>query len=356
MTEQKTLPAVFDHAEAVKLMRMVCDWQLANPTKSWIRRSGATYYIKGTDWERGVMYTGVMATWRATDDSKYLDAAINWAKDNQWKVGPEDRFADDHTCCQTYLEIYQALKDDAMKESSIEAFDLMLKDPKPGREDWWWCDSLFMAPPAFAMLTELTGEPKYLDAMNTLWWDSVDHLLDPETGLFFRDKRYIPDGQGGELREENGEKVFWGRGNGWVVSAICRVLDHMPEDYADRQKYIDLFVALCEAVVKLQGDDGFWRASMLDPKSFPSPESSATSLFAHGMAWGINNGILDRDAYMPALEKAWAALKTCVHEDGMMGWIQLPAFNPRDTRKEHNIDYGAGTFLLAAEEVARLCA
>ena len=64
----------------------------------------------------------------------------------------------------------------------------------------------------------------------------------------------------------------------------------------------------------------------------------------------------DRDNYMPALEKAWAALKTCVHDDGMMGWVQLPAFNPRETKKEHNIDYGAGAFLLAAEEVARLCA
>ncbi|MDQ2977038.1 MAG: hypothetical protein M3R69_16700 [Acidobacteriota bacterium] len=24
--------------------------------------------------------------------------------------------------------------------------DTMLDDPQPGREDWWWCDALFMAP------------------------------------------------------------------------------------------------------------------------------------------------------------------------------------------------------------------
>ena len=354
MTEQNILSEVFDRAETLKLMRMVCDWQLANPTKSWIRRSGATRVLKGTDWERAVMYPGVMATWRATDDSQYLNLAIKWAKGNQWDVGPEDRFADDHCCCQTYLELYQSLKEEFMTESSRKAFDLMLNEPKKGREDWWWCDSLFMAPPAFAMLTEVTGDSKYLEAMNTMWWDSVEHLYDPETDLFFRDKRYIPDGQGSELREENGEKVFWGRGNGWVVSATCRVVDHLPADYADRQKYLDLFGKLMAAVVELQGEDGFWRASMLDPKSFPAPESSATSLFAHGLAWGINNGILDRGTYMPALEKAWVALKTCVHDDGMMGWVQLPAFNPRDTRKEHNIDYGAGAFLLAAEEVAKI--
>jgi len=107
-------------------------------------------------------------------------------------------------------------------------------------------------------------------------------------------------------------------------------------------------------VIKYQQADGFWRTSLLDPENFPAPESSATALFCYGLAWGINNGELDRKTYLPTLEKAWAALQTAIHDNGMMGWVQLPAFNPRDVKFEHNIDYGAGAFLLAATEVAHL--
>ncbi|MEV3830041.1 glycoside hydrolase family 88 protein, partial [Aeromonas allosaccharophila] len=83
-------------------------------------------------------------------------------------------------------------------------------------------------------------------------------------------------------------------------------------------------------------------------------ESSATSLFCYGLAWGINQGILSRDEYLPSVLSSWQALLGCIHENGMMGWVQLPAFNPRDVQRDHNIDYGAGVFLLAATEVMQL--
>jgi rhamnogalacturonyl hydrolase YesR len=211
-----------------------------------------------------------------------------------------------------------------------------------------------MAPPAFAALTQRTGDPKYLDYMNTAFWDSVEHLLDPETGLFYRDYRYIPDGNGGELREANGNKVFWSRGIGWVLAAVPRLLARMPADYPHREKYLALFTSLAAEVIKYQQADGFWRTSLLDPDNFPAPESSATALFCYGLAWGIKHGHLDAETYLPVVETSWAALQTCIHDNGMMGWVQLPAFNPRDVAFEHNIDYGAGAFLLAATAVADL--
>ena len=103
-----------------------------------------------------------------------------------------------------------------------------------------------------------------------------------------------------------------------------------------------------------QQADGFWRTSLLDPESYPAKESSATSLFCYGLAWGIEQGYLDSDTYLPVVNKAWSALEECIHEDGMIGWVQLPAFNPRDVEFEHNIDYGAGAFLLAATAMLAL--
>ncbi|SMY35472.1 glycoside hydrolase family 88/105 protein [Photobacterium andalusiense] len=335
-------------------MKRVYRYQAQNQTRSVVRRSGKTRFIKDTDWERGVFWSCVSAAWLATDDNEYLDGVMNYTLHTGFRPGPNDRFADDHICCQAYLDVYPLIDQVEALEPTIKALDLMVESPQPGRKDWWWCDSLFMAPPAFAGLTQRTGDPKYLDYMNTAFWDSVEHLLDPETGLFYRDYRYIPDGNGGELREANGNKVFWSRGIGWVLAAVPRLLARMPNDYPQREKYLALFSSLAAEVIKYQQADGFWRTSLLDPENFPAPESSATALFCYGLAWGIKHGHLDAEIYLPVVETSWTALQSCIHDNGMIGWVQLPAFNPRDVAFEHNIDYGAGAFLLAATAVAEL--
>lgn len=335
-------------------MKRVYRYQAANQTRSVIRRSGKTRFIKDTDWERGVFWSCTSAAWLATDDNEYLEGVMNYALHTGFRAGPNARFADDHICCQAYLDVYPVVDQLEALEPTIKALDIMIDSPELGRKDWWWCDSLFMAPPAFAALSKQTGDAKYLEYMNTAYWDSVDHLLDPETGLFYRDYRYIPDGAGSELRETNGNKVFWSRGIGWVLASVPRLMARMPEDYSERSRYLELFNNLASEVIQYQQADGFWRTSLLDPENFPAPESSATSLFCYGLAWGINNGQLDRDIYLPVVEKAWQALQGCIHDNGMIGWVQLPAFNPRDVKFEHNIDYGAGAFMLAATEVAHL--
>ncbi|MGF1777316.1 glycoside hydrolase family 88/105 protein [Vibrio nomapromontoriensis] len=340
--------------EILATMKRVYRYQANNQTRSVVRRSGKTRFIKDTDWERGVFWSCTSAAWKATDDNEYLEGVLDYALHTGFRTGPNARFADDHICCQAYIDVYPTVDQIEALEPTIKALDIMVDEPAPGRKDWWWCDALFMAPPSFAALSQQTGDERYLNYMHTAYWDSVNHLLDPETGLFYRDHRYIPDGKGGELRESNGEKVFWSRGIGWVLASVPRLMERMPEDFHGREQYLAMYKDLAAEVIKYQQADGFWRTSLLDPESFPAPESSATSLFCYGLAWGINNGLLDRETYMPVVEKAWAALQPCIHENGMMGWVQLPAFNPRDVKFEHNIDYGAGAFMLAASQVAIL--
>ena len=46
-------------------------------------------------------------------------------------------------------------------------------------------------------------------------------------------------------------------------------------------------------------------------------ETSGTTLFVYGMAWGVRNGLLDRKEYLPVLLKAWNAMvKDAVHPNG----------------------------------------
>jgi len=61
--------------------------------------------------------------------------------------------------------------------------------PKLGREDWWWCDALFMGPPTLARLGKATGEKKHFELMHDMFWDTVLFLFSREDGLFYRDER-----------------------------------------------------------------------------------------------------------------------------------------------------------------------
>jgi unsaturated rhamnogalacturonyl hydrolase len=197
-------------------------------------------------------------------------------------------------------------------------------------------------------VTTVTGDRKYLDLANRLWWKTTDYLYDTSEHLYFRDSRFF------DRREPNGKKVFWSRGNGWVFAGLARVLQELPADYPDRARYVTLFRQMAEKIAALQGADGYWRASLLDPDSRPNPETSGTGFFVYGLAWGINQGLLDRARYEPAVTRGWSALVKAVHPDGMLGWVQRIGDQPGATTADTTEVYGVGALLLAGSEVHTL--
>jgi len=343
----------FSAKDAISILRKVCDWQVQNLQDSFTRLSGRREKILNNGWIRSVFFIGVMAFWKSTNDQQYLKAASKWAEENAWIPGPHPRLADDHCAGQTYTELYFIYKDKKMIQAIQKTFDRMIAEPRQGRDEWYWCDALFMAPPVLARLSAATQDRRYLDFMNILWWGTAELLYDRECALFFRDQNYIiqPDGAG--PREKNGQKIFWSRGNGWVMAGIVRVLQFMPNDYHARQEFIQLFKEMAEAVSKLQHIDGLWRASLLDPDNFPACETSGSALFCYAFAWGINNGILDRETYFPVVEKAWQGLMECVDDTGRLGWVQLPGDGARLVNKTDSMEYGTGAFLLAGSEIIK---
>ena len=42
-------------------------------------------------------------------------------------------------------------------------------------------------------------------------------------------------------KEANGKKIFWSRGNGWVLGGLALLLEDMPKDYKHRSFYEELF-------------------------------------------------------------------------------------------------------------------
>ncbi len=329
--------------EIKELMKRVAKYQIENPTP---HRSQNRDYPNG--WVPASFYIGVMSAFEATGDKYYFDRASEWAQSNKYRMGPRLRHADDHACGSVYLSLHPNSKNDKRLKAVKDVYDQLIADPRLGREDWWWCDALFMSPPTLAQLGKVTGDKKYHEFLHKMYWDTAEYLFDKNRGLFYRDQRYF------YRRSKHGEKVFWSRGNGWVIAGLPRIIINLPGKDKQRESYIELFKTLSLSLKDVQGADGYWRSSLLDPEEYSNPESSGSGFITYALAWGINEGYLDKEIYTPVVIKGWSGLSRSVHGYGKIGWVQDIGMDPGDVSFDDTHAYGAGAFLLAGSEMIRL--
>jgi rhamnogalacturonyl hydrolase YesR len=300
-------------------------------------------------WIDCAMYTGLIAGYRATGQQTYLDSTRAWAERLDWQLGPRVRNADDHCVGQVYLEVYQEEPTEAEIEPTLSRMRMIMEDPQPGNVAWDWADALFMAPPVLTRMGAVTGQSRPFDFMAHQFREASAPLYDPAYGLYYRDKRFI------DARSENGELVFWSRGNGWVLAGIARVLQDLPSDHASREWFETRFRTMAEAVACVQEESGFWRPSLLDPEAYPQMETSGTGFFTYALSWGIENGLLSRQKYAPVVARAWKGMvREAVTEQGRVGWTQAPGDRPAPVMRNHAEPYGAGAFLLAGSQIVGL--
>jgi unsaturated rhamnogalacturonyl hydrolase len=336
------------------VLKEVADWQVKAPLTH-----------DPADWTNGALYAG-MAEWAGISGNDYY---FEWLKGisekNRWsymvRKNPLGRYhADDYCVGQTYIELYRKYKDKNMIRPMRIYLDQILKDPAKGdlkfvntdtywsTQRWSWCDALFMGPTVWAKMANVTGKRKYLDFMYNEYKATTDYLYDKEEHLYFRDSNYFT------RKEANGAKVFWGRGNGWVFAGLPIIIRELPAKYANKDFFISLFKEMAAKLLSVQSADGFWHASLLDPASYPSPEMSATAFFVYGLAWGVNNGYLDKQTYLPSIVKGWKSMVTSVWPDGKVGFIQPIGADPKSVTKDMTEVYGVGGFLMAGTEITRL--
>jgi unsaturated rhamnogalacturonyl hydrolase len=249
----------------------------------------------------------------------------------------------------SYLDLYRENRQPVREADTKAVLDrLVMRPDDPNKLLWWWCDALFMAPPVLARMSAVSGDRRYLDYMDKEWWETSASLYDPAEHLYFRDSRYFTQ------HEPNGQKLFWGRGNGWVMGAFAKVLSVIPNNYPTRPRYISQYKEMAARVAALQGKDGLWRSGLLDPAAYDLPEVSGSAFFTYSLAWGINQGILDRATYEPVVRRAWAGMLTHIYADGRLGSIQPIDVQPGRFKPSASSVYGVGGFLLAASEVDKM--
>jgi rhamnogalacturonyl hydrolase YesR len=320
-------------------------------------------------WTRAVYYEGLMALYDIDPQQRYLDYTDKWASFHKWtpRNGITTNDADDQCCEQTYLMRFEKVGDSTMIRPTIANLQHQMKTPntkKPEAEGalcgWWtWIDAIQMAMPVYMHMYKLTGDVRYRDhGMNMYVWSRdtlAGGLLNKKSGLWWRDKDYVPP-----YKEPDGQDCYWSRGNGWVYAALVRCMNQLPAKDKVYKRLKKDFLLMTKGVVATQREDGFWNPSLAST-NFAMPETSGTALFLYGLCWGMNQGYLKVKDYKPIADRAWQAMvKTAVHRDGFLGWMQgtgkdPSAGQPLSYDKVPDFeDYGTGCFLLGATEYYKL--
>ena len=329
-------------------------------------------------WTRAVYYEGLMALNAIDPQQRYIDYALQWANFHKWtpRNGVNTCDADDQCCAQTYIELLPYTNKDyrELLGNVIANLDHQMATPNTKKQTstpkaktavnslygWWtWIDAIQMAMPVYMQTAKLTGEQKYRDhAMQMYRWSRNEcggGLFNTKEGLWWRDADFVPPYQ-----EKDGKNCYWSRGNGWVYAALVRCMNQLSPKSKEYKELKKDFLLMSAGLLKCQREDGFWNPSLVST-NYAMPETSGTALFLYGMAWGIQQGYLKADVYRPACDRAWAAMvKTAVHNDGFLGWMQgtgkdPSAGQPLSYDKVPDFeDYGTGCFLLGAAEYYKL--
>lgn len=230
---------------------------------------------------------------------KYYDYAVDWGEKHKWGLrdGVQTRNADNQCCGQTYFDLFLINKKPGRIKDIKTCIDNTVQSDKS--DDWNWIDALQMAMPIYVRLGVIYNDTAYFRKMYDLYsFAKYKHgdsgLYNPQDHLWWRDADFDPP-----YKEPNGEDCYWSRGNGWVVAALVRTLQQLPKNDPHYNEYLQDFKDMIAALLPIQREDGFWNVSLHDPTNFDGKELTGTALFTYGMAWGINNGVLDKKSTYP---------------------------------------------------------
>ena len=336
-----------------KEMKRVADWQIDHFRDTYSGRK-QPHHIAA--WTNGALYVGMVKFAEVENKKRYWKWLQEIGEEQQWKLHWRKYHADDHVIGQMYVELFKKYGDSVMIEPTIESFDYILANPSKEPitldnykhlERWTWCDALFMAPPVLAKLSNITGDQKYSEFMMEEYEATKQHLFDENESLFYRDNSYI-----GKL--DHGKKIFWSRGNGWVFGGLTIIMDEYEPGSKEYEYFKSIYLRMAEKLIKIQTPKGHWSMSLLSQDVYPTPETSGTSFFTFGLAWGVNNGLLDKDIYIPHIEKAWNSLTSHITKDGMLGYVQPIGAAPGNAWPDKTEVYGTGAFLAAGSEIYKM--
>ena len=341
--------------------------------------------IDDSKWKDAVYYSGLSEAFFTTGDMNeyYFLRGVG----NQFKYlndnGTHTPHGDNYQIGETYLMLNDIKQTAYKMTDTLGNADYNLSrdmndktPPKVNGSEWidpnrdwshmgfWWCDSLYMAMNSYTLLSELTGESKYIEAAYEGYKYWKNELYNTTYNLWWRDSSQ-KSLTTNAVDSETGAKypVFWSRGNAWVLAALAKQMMYLdPVEYADIYNvYKADFIELAESLAEYQREDGTWNASIVDESYYGGKETTGTCGFIYAYCVGLRMGLLDSSKYYPIVKKAYdCVVNNCMFESGQVGYMQTTGYQPQNYKSEEYSQYnthefGMGLFLLASAGMMSIC-
>lgn len=213
-----------------------------------------------------------------------------------------------------------------------------------------WADDAYMSIPALAEMGVRTGDAKWFDDAVRQTVQMYDHLVAADNGLLTH---------GLHLHNPRAPRFFWARANGWVVLAMCDLLDVLPREHAGfepvRSRLGNLLISLAEFQ---DGNSGLWH-QMID-RNNSYLETSASAMFTYGLARAVNQGWINPTTYGSIALAGWIGVTTRVNAQGQVEGTCVGTTLASDQVYYYHRPqsvyalHGYGPVLLAGAEIVRL--
>ena len=219
-----------------------------------------------------------------------------------------------------------------------------------------WVDSLMMFSVFTARYAMENSDSELMEFASRQPRLYASYMQNKETGLWSH-SYWV------RFRRPYPEKIFWGRGNGWVICALPMILRWLPDDHPERDGIIRILQTTSKAAAEHQRDDGYFN-TVLGGGRKTYREASATALIAAGWYEGVRNGWLD-DSYSLYADKAYKALsENLIRKNGELYMPEisgptiplqlLPFAGYRFIPKASNWPYGVAAFIFAGISADKL--
>lgn len=333
-------------------------------------------------YDNGVVMWGLIKLWKETGDRRYFDVCKDYMERYIYDNGmikdyrPYEYNIDLINNGKILFDVYNETKNEKYKRAVFKLRNQLYKHPRTSEGAFWhkkiyknqvWLDGLYMEAPFYARFVKEFDRKKSYNDITRQFILCEKNMRDDKTGLYYHawDEAHF------EFwcdKKTGLSKNFWGRAMGWLVMAICDVLDIIPNDHRDYEQMKKMLSDALDALINVQDESGCWY-QVLDKggKTGNYIEASCSCMILYALVKAIKGEIVKGEKYSRAADLAFNGIIDefiLITDDGFINLNKNCAVAGlgNKSRRDGSFAYyisepvvcndlkGVGAFILAANE------
>jgi len=314
------------------------------------------------NWEEAILLVAMIELHKVTNNASLIEYCRAYM-DHHIEVGYVIGMSDNCVPSAIAIALYEVTGEEKYLEVAEDAlhylYEVALRTDEGGISHLGtidivtlWVDSLVMFGTVFMYWAETTGDTEALVALGDQF-DIFTSRLQETSGFYKHADPWIVEQTPG---------IYWGRGNGWVAVAAYQYLRLLANRGETHDSVAVAAGRLLDASIETQDQaTGLWW-TILNKPGQTYLETSATALFAYGMARAWRYGFVGDEVLQP-LALAMKGVNDMIVEDGQGRPVVTGISGPTTADKyevyagiavEDDLPYGLGAVILALVETSGL--